>query len=212
MYFQPEIETMPRAELQALQLERLRESLRNAYENVPLYRERFDAAGVTPDDLESLEDLTRFPFVVKQDMRDNYPFGMFARENADVARIHASSGTTGQATVVGHTAADLENWGDCFARGIAMVGGSRESTIQVSYGYGLFTGGLGAHAGGEAMGCTVIPTSSGTTTRQVQMLKDCKTDILCCTPSYALLIADTAIEMGYDPATEFQISGGIFGA
>ena len=212
MYFQPEIETMPREELRKLQLERMRESLRNAYENVPLYRERFDAAGVTPDDLESLEDIAKFPFVVKQDMRDNYPFGMFARENADVARIHASSGTTGQATVVGHTANDLANWGDCFARGIAMVGGDENSTIQVSYGYGLFTGGLGAHAGGEAMGCTVIPTSSGNTKRQVQMLKDCKTDILACTPSYALLIADTAIEMGYDPATEFQISGGIFGA
>ena len=212
MYFQPEIETMPREELRELQLERMRESLRNAYENVPLYRERFDAAGVTPDDLESLEDIAKFPFVVKQDMRDNYPFGMFARENADVARIHASSGTTGQATVVGHTANDLANWGDCFARGIAMVGGDENSTIQVSYGYGLFTGGLGAHAGGEAMGCTVIPTSSGNTKRQVQMLKDCKTDILACTPSYALLIADTAIEMGYDPATEFQISGGIFGA
>ena len=203
---------MPREELRKLQLERMRESLRNAYENVPLYRERFDAAGVTPDDLESLEDIAKFPFVVKQDMRDNYPFGMFARENADVARIHASSGTTGQATVVGHTANDLANWGDCFARGIAMVGGDENSTIQVSYGYGLFTGGLGAHAGGEAMGCTVIPTSSGNTKRQVQMLKDCKTDILACTPSYALLIADTAIEMGYDPATEFQISGGIFGA
>ena len=203
---------MPREELRELQLERMRESLRNAYENVPLYRERFDAAGVTPDDLTSLEDIAKFPFVVKQDMRDNYPFGMFARENADVARIHASSGTTGQATVVGHTANDLANWGDCFARGIAMVGGDENSTIQVSYGYGLFTGGLGAHAGGEAMGCTVIPTSSGNTKRQVQMLKDCKTDILACTPSYALLIADTAIEMGYDPATEFQISGGIFGA
>ena len=212
MFFQPEIETMPREELRELQLERMRESLRNAYENVPLYRERFDAAGVTPDDLTSLEDIAKFPFVVKQDMRDNYPFGMFARENADVARIHASSGTTGQATVVGHTANDLANWGDCFARGIAMVGGDENSTIQVSYGYGLFTGGLGAHAGGEAMGCTVIPTSSGNTKRQVQMLKDCKTDILACTPSYALLIADTAIEMGYDPATEFQISGGIFGA
>ena len=212
MFFQPEIETMPREELRELQLERMRESLRNAYENVPLYRERFDAAGVTPDDLTSLEDIAKFPFVVKQDMRDNYPFGMFARENADVARIHASSGTTGQATVVGHTANDLANWGDCFARGIAMVGGDENSTIQVSYGYGLFTGGLGAHAGGEAMRCTVIPTSSGNTKRQVQMLKDCKTDILACTPSYALLIADTAIEMGYDPATEFQISGGIFGA
>ncbi|MCI8451122.1 phenylacetate--CoA ligase family protein [Enterorhabdus sp. P55] len=212
MYYQPEIETMPVDELRALQLTRMRESMRNAYENVPLFRERFDAAGVSPDDLESLEDLARFPFVVKQDMRDAYPFGMFARENKDVARIHASSGTTGQATVVGHTASDLANWGDCFARGIAMVGGSEDSTIQVSYGYGLFTGGLGAHAGGEAMGCTVIPTSSGNTKRQVQMMKDCKTDILACTPSYALLIADTAIEMGYDPATEFPISAVICGA
>ncbi len=156
--------------------------------------------------------MERLPFVVKQDMRDAYPFGLFAVPQKDVARIHASSGTTGQATVVGHTASDLKNWGDCFARGIAMVGGDENSTIQVSYGYGLFTGGLGAHAGGEAMGCSVIPTSSGNTRRQVQMMKDCGTDILACTPSYALLIADTAIEMGYDPATEFKISGGIFGA
>ena len=172
MFFQPEIETMPREELRELQLERMRESLRNAYENVPLYRERFDAAGVTPDDLTSLEDIAKFPFVVKQDMRDNYPFGMFARENADVARIHASSGTTGQATVVGHTANDLANWGDCFARGIAMVGGDENSTIQVSYGYGLFTGGLGAHYGAERLGATVIPMSGGSTKRQVQLMRD----------------------------------------
>ncbi len=129
-----------------------------------------------------------------------------------MARIHASSGTTGQATVVGHTASDLKNWGDCFARGIDMVNGDADFTIQVSYGYGLFTGGLGAHAGGEAVGCSVIPTSSGNTKRQIQMMKDLGTDILACTPSYALLIADTAIEMGYDPATEFKISAGIFGA
>ncbi|MCI8367532.1 MAG: phenylacetate--CoA ligase [Eggerthellaceae bacterium] len=212
MYYQPEIETMPREELAKLQLERMKESFENAYENVELYKRRFDELGVTPEDLTSLEDLSKFPFTVKQDLRDAYPFGMFAVPNKDVARIHASSGTTGQATVVGHTANDLKNWADCFARGIAMVGGDADSTIQVSYGYGLFTGGLGAHSGGEAMGCTVIPTSSGNTKRQVQMMKDCKTDILACTPSYALLIADTAIEMGYDPATEFQISGGIFGA
>ncbi len=211
-YFQPEIETMPREQLRELQLEGMKESMRNAYENVPLYKERFDAAGVSVDDLNSLEDLAKFPFIVKQDMRDAYPYGMFARPMSEVARIHASSGTTGQATVVGHSAKDLENWGNCFARGIAMVGGSKDSVIQVSYGYGLFTGGLGAHAGGEAMGCAVIPTSSGNTKRQVQMMKDCGTDILACTPSYALLIADTAIEMGYDPATEFKISGGIFGA
>lgn len=212
MYYQPEIETMPRDELAQLQLQRMRESFENCYQNVELYRRRFDELGVKPEDLGSLEDLSKFPFTVKQDLRDAYPFGMFARENKDVARIHASSGTTGQATVVGHTAADLKNWGDCFARGIAMVNGDANSTIQVSYGYGLFTGGLGAHAGGEAVGCTVIPTSSGNTKRQVQMMKDCGTDILACTPSYALLIADTAIEMGYNPAEEFQISAGIFGA
>ena len=212
VYYQPDIETMPREQLRELQLERMRRSIRHAYDNVAFYQRTFKEAGITPDDLTSLEDLTRFPFVVKQDMRDAYPFGLFAVPQKDVARIHASSGTTGQATVVGHTKNDLANWGDCFARGIAMVGGDENSTIQVSYGYGLFTGGLGAHAGGEAMGCSVIPTSSGNTKRQVQMMKDCGTDILACTPSYALLIADTAIEMGYDPATEFKISGGIFGA
>ena len=212
MYYQPDIETMPREQLRELQLERMKQSVRHAYDNVAFYQQSFKEAGVTLDDLQALEDLERLPFVVKQDMRDAYPFGLFAVPQKDVARIHASSGTTGQATVVGHTASDLKNWGDCFARGIAMVGGDENSTIQVSYGYGLFTGGLGAHAGGEAMGCSVIPTSSGNTRRQVQMMKDCGTDILACTPSYALLIADTAIEMGYDPATEFKISGGIFGA
>ena len=212
MYYQPDIETMPREQLRELQLERMKQSVRHAYDNVAFYQQSFKEAGVTPDDLQTREDLERLPFVVKQDMRDAYPFGLFAVPQKDVARIHASSGTTGQATVVGHTASDLKNWGDCFARGIAMVGGDENSTIQVSYGYGLFTGGLGAHAGGEAMGCSVIPTSSGNTRRQVQMMKDCGTDILACTPSYALLIADTAIEMGYDPATEFKISGGIFGA
>lgn len=212
MYYQPDIETMPREELAALQLDRMKWSVRHAYDNVDFFRQSFDDAGVSPDDLSSLEDLARFPFVVKQDMRDAYPYGLFAMPMEDIARIHASSGTTGQATVVGHTASDLANWGDCFARGIAMVGGTKASTIQVSYGYGLFTGGLGAHAGGEAMGCMVIPTSSGNTKRQVQFLADCGTDILACTPSYALFIADTAIEMGYDPAKDFKISGVICGA
>ncbi len=163
MYYQPDIETMPREQLRELQLERMKQSVRHAYDNVAFYQQSFKEAGVTPDDLQALEDLERLPFVVKQDMRDAYPFGLFAVPQKDVARIHASSGTTGQATVVGHTASDLKNWGDCFARGIAMVGGDENSTIQVSYGYGLFTGGLGAHAGGEAMGCSVIPTSSGNT-------------------------------------------------
>lgn len=203
---------MPREQLRELQLERMKKSVQHAYDNVAFYQKSFKEAGVEPGDLKSLDDLAKFPFVVKQDMRDAYPFGLFAVGQDKVARIHASSGTTGQATVVGHTAADLKNWGDCFARGIAMVGGGENSTLQVSYGYGLFTGGLGAHYGGEAAGCTVIPTSSGNTKRQVQMMHDLGTDILACTPSYALLIADTAIEMGYDPVHDFKVSAGIFGA
>lgn len=212
MYYQEEIECMPRAELEALQVERLRWAVKHAYENVPLYKQRFDEAGLDPYSIESLEDIKRFPFIVKQDMRDAYPFGLFAVDRSEVKRLHASSGTTGQATVVGYTENDLKNWGDCFARGIAMVGGSAESTMQVSYGYGLFTGGLGAHMGGEAAGCTVVPMSTGNTKRQIQIMKDFGTDILCATPSYALLIADTAIEMGYDPAKDFPISGVILGA
>ena len=212
MYYQEEIECMPRAELEALQVERLRWAVKHAYENVPLYKQRFDEAGLDPYSIESLEDIKRFPFIVKQDMRDAYPFGLFAVDRSEVKRLHASSGTTGQATVVGYTENDLKNWGDCFARGIAMVGGSAESTMQVSYGYGLFTGGLGAHMGGEVAGCTVVPMSTGNTKRQIQIMKDFETDILCATPSYALLIADTAIEMGYDPAKDFPISGVILGA
>lgn len=212
MFFQEEIETMPREQLRDLQLERMKWSIQHAYDNVEFYQKSFKEAGVEPGDLKTLEDLQKFPFIVKQDMRDNYPDKLFAVPRSEVARIHASSGTTGQATVVGHTVEDLQHWGECFARGIAMVEGTKDSTIQVSYGYGLFTGGLGAHAGGEAVGCAVIPTSSGNTKRQIQMMKDLGTDILCCTPSYALLIADTAIEMGYNPAKEFKISGGIFGA
>ena len=206
------IECMPRAELEVLQVERLRWAVKHAYENVPLDKQRFDEAGLDPYSIESLEDIKRFPFIVKQDMRDAYPFGLFAVDRSGVKRLHASSGTTGQATVVGYTENDLKNWGDCFARGIAMVGGSAESTMQVSYGYGLFTGGLGAHMGGEAAGCTVVPMSTGNTKRQIQIMKDFGTDILCATPSYALLIADTAIEMGYDPAKDFPISGVILGA
>ncbi len=212
MYYQPEIETMPREQLRDLQLERMQWCVQYAYDNIDFFHSSFKAAGIEPGDLKTIEDITKFPFVVKQDIRNAYPYGMFAVSKKYVARIHASSGTTGQATILGHTKNDLKNWGDCFARGIYMAGGDDRSTIQVSYGYGLFTGGLGAHGGGEAAGCTVIPTSSGNTKRQVQMMKDLGTDILCCTPSYALLIADTAIELGYNPANDFKISAGIFGA
>ncbi len=212
MYFQEEIETMPREELQKLQLEKMKWCVQYAYDNVPFYQKSFKEAGIEPGDLQSLSDITKFPFIMKQDMRDNYPDGLFAVPRSKVARIHASSGTTGQATVVGSTQGDLERWGECFARGIAMCGGDENSTIQVSYGYGLFTGGLGAHHGGETAGCAVIPTSSGNTKRQIQMMKDLGTDILCCTPSYALLIADTALEMGLNPKTDLKLSAGIFGA
>ena len=155
MYYQPDIETMPREELQRLQLARMQETLKRCYENIPFYKEAFDKAGVKPEDLQSLEDLARFPFTVKQDMRDAYPDGLFAVPRSKVARIHASSGTTGQATIVGYTENDLKNWGECFARGISMVGGQPGDTFQVAYGYGLFTGGLGAHTGGEAAGLAV---------------------------------------------------------
>lgn len=211
MYYQPEIETMPTEQLRELQFERLKRSIRRAYENVEFYRNSFRAAKVCPNDLQTLDDLSRFPFMVKQDMRDAYPFGLFAVASKDVARIHASSGTTGQATVVGHTAADIKHWGECFARGIYMVGGGPESTIQIAYGYGLFSGGLGAHAGGEAVGCSVIPISTGNTRRQIQMMHDLGTDILACTPSYALHIANTACEMGIDPKNDLKVSAGIFG-
>ena len=212
MYYQEEIECMPVDELHSLQLDRLKWVVQYAYDRIPFYRDRFDEAGVNPADISSFEDLQKFPFVVKQDMRDNYPFGLFAVDRKEVKRLHASSGTTGQATVVGHTENDIKNWSDCFARGIAMVGGTADSTMQVSYGYGLFTGGLGAHYGGESVGCTVIPTSSGNTKRQIQVMKDFGTDILACTPSYAVYLADTAIEMGYDPANDFKVSGAILGA
>ena len=211
-YFQPEIECMPHDELERLQLDRLRKELVYAYENVGLYKRRFDEAGVDPRSVDSLDDIRRFPFTVKQDMRDAYPFGLFAVGRDQVVRVHASSGTTGQATVVGYTEADLKMWGECFARGIYMVGGSEKSALQVSYGYGLFTGGLGAHMGGEAAHCMVVPMSTGNTKRQIQIMHDFETDILCCTPSYALLIADTALEMGYNPARDFKLSGVILGA
>ena len=211
MYYQPEIETMPREELEALQLERLQALVKRVYEKIPFYKESFDKAGVSPEDIKSLDDLTKLPFTVKQDMRDAYPFGLFAVPRKDVVRIHCSSGTTGTATVVGYTQADLERWGDCFARFLYAADCGPESTLQVSYGYGLFTGGLGAHNGGERAGCTVLPMSTGNTKRQVRLMKDFDVDCLCCTPSYALNIAEVAEEEGYDPRT-FPIHAGILGA
>lgn len=211
MYYQPDIETMSREDLEALQLERLQALVKRVYQKIPFYKESFDKAGINPEDIKSLADLTKLPFTVKQDMRDAYPFGLFAVPRKDVVRVHCSSGTTGTATVVGYSQKDLENWGDCFARALYGAGCGPDSTLQIAYGYGLFTGGLGAHNGGERAGCTVLPMSTGNTKRQVRLMKDFDVDCLCCTPSYALNIAEVAQEEGYD-IHEFPIHAGILGA
>jgi phenylacetate-CoA ligase len=198
-------------ELRALQLDRLRWSLRHAYDNVPHYRAAFDAAGAHPDDCKDLADLARFPFTTKQDLRANYPFGMFAVPRTEVRRLHASSGTTGRPTVVGYTAADIGTWSAVMARSIRAGGGRPGDRVHVAYGYGLFTGGLGAHYGAEALGCTVIPVSGGMTERQVMLIADFEPEIIMVTPSYMLAILDEMERQGMDPAgTSLQV--GIFGA
>lgn len=212
MYYQQELETMLESDLSDLQLTRLRELTQYVYDNIPFYRKSFDKAQIAPEDIKTLADIKKLPFTVKQDLRDAYPFKMFAVPNSQVVRIHASSGTTGNATVVGYTEKDLKSWGDCFARFIVAAGGSKESIVQVAYGYGLFTGGLGAHQGAEALGCTVIPMSSGNTKRQIQFMHDFKSDILCCTPSYALHIGESAADDGYNPPQDFAVSAAILGA
>ncbi|MET9551953.1 phenylacetate--CoA ligase PaaK [Streptomyces sp. NPDC006645] len=204
-------ELLGRDELEALQLTRLRATLRHAYEKVPFYRESFDAAGLRPDDCHSLADLARFPFTAKTDLRDNYPFGMFAVEQKDVRRIHASSGTTGRPTVVGYTQGDLDNWADVVARSIRAAGGRPGHKVHVAYGYGLFTGGLGAHYGAERLGCTVIPASGGMTARQVQLITDFRPEIIMVTPSYMLTLLDEFERQGVDPRTT-SLKVGIFGA
>ena len=198
-------------ELRALQIERLRWSLNHAYENVGHYRRAFDAAGVHPEDCRELADLSRFPFTVKADLRDNYPFGMFAVPRDEISRIHASSGTTGKPTVVGYTAGDLAIWSHVMARSIRAAGGRRGHILHNAYGYGLFTGGLGAHYGAEALGCTVVPVSGGMTERQVQLITDFKPDIIMVTPSYMLNIIDEMERQGVDPL-DTSLKVGIFGA
>ena len=205
------IETASRDELAALQLSRLQWSLAHAYENVPHYRTAFDRAGVRPRDLHRLDDLARFPFTVKNDLRDNYPFGMFAVPREQVVRVHASSGTTGKPTVVGYTRNDVETWATVMARSIRAAGGRAGDIVHVAYGYGLFTGGLGAHYGAEKLGCTVIPMSGGQTERQVQLIRDFRPDIIMVTPSYMLAIAEEMQRQGLDPRAS-SLSVGIFGA
>jgi phenylacetate-CoA ligase len=205
------IEIASRDEIAALQLERMQWSLAHAYENVPFYRQSFDAAGVHPSDLKDLSDLARFPFTVKTDLRDNYPFGMFAVPQEKVARIHASSGTTGQPTVVGYTQRDLENWGTVVARSLRAAGLRPGDMLHNAYGYGLFTGGLGVHLGADALGLTTYPISGGMTPRQVRLIEDFKPKGITVTPSYALSILDEFAAQGLDPrASSLQV--GIFGA
>ena len=198
-------------ELRALQLSRLQWSLQHAYDNVAHYRKKFDAAGVQPSDLKTLEDLSKFPFTAKQDLRENYPFGLFAVPREQVVRIHASSGTTGKPTVVGYTAKDIDTWANLMARSIRASGARPGDKVHVSYGYGLFTGGLGAHYGAERLGLTVIPFGGGQTERQVQLICDFEPDIIMVTPSYMLAIADEFARQGLDP-TQCSLRVGIFGA
>jgi phenylacetate-CoA ligase len=205
------IEAASRDEIAALQLDRLKWSVRHAYENVAFYHRRFDEAGVHPDDLRDLADLARVPFTTKQDLRDNYPFGMFAVPREQVVRVHASSGTTGKPTVVGYTAADIETWSSLVARSIRASGGRPGMIVHVAYGYGLFTGGLGAHYGAEKFGCTVVPMSGGMTERQVQFIVDFQPDVIMVTPSYLLTILDEMQRQGVDPATT-SLKVGILGA
>jgi len=205
------IETASVDELRALQLERLRWSLKHAYENVPYYRKMFDVAAVHPDDVKDLSDLAKFPFTTKASLRDNYPFGMFAVPRSQVSRVHASSGTTGRPTVVGYTARDIDTWANVMARSIRAAGGRPGHIIHVAYGYGLFTGGLGAHYGAERLGATVVPVSGGMTERQVTLIRDFQPDVIMVTPSYMLNIIDEMERQGVDPARS-SLKYGIFGA
>ena len=209
---QQEILALPHDQIEAVQLAGIKKTLVRVYENVPFYKERFDAAGFDPRAVESLDDLKAAPFTTKQDLRDNYPYGLFAVPKSEVREIHMSSGTTGIATVGGYTEHDLEIWGDCFARGVEYADGGEDDVMHVCYGYGLFTGGLGAHYGGVAAGCMTIPMSAGNTERQIRVMREMGSTILCCTPSYAMHIADTAIAMGLDPKKDFHLRAGIHGA
>jgi phenylacetate-CoA ligase len=209
--FDPASETMPRSALARIQMARLKQTLEHAYAHVPHYRRKFDAAGVKPDDLRTLTDIARFPFTVKSDLRDNYPFGMFAVARSKLLRLHASSGTTGKPTVVGYTAGDLDRWAELMARSLACTGAMPGDVVHNAYGYGLFTGGLGAHYGGERLGCTVVPMSGGGTERQVALLQDFGANVLCSTPSYALNIAEVAQGMGID-LRKSALRTGVFGA
>jgi phenylacetate-CoA ligase len=211
MIFDVKNETLPREELEKLQLRRLQALCERVYANVPFYRKKFDEKGLKPADIRKLEDVRLLPFTEKQDLRNHYPFGMFAVSRDQIVRIHSSSGTTGKATVVGYTKRDLEIWGQLMARSFVAAGATPKDMIHNAYGYGLFTGGLGAHYGGETLGAAMVPISGGATRRQVMLLKDFESDVICCTPSYALFLAESAAEMGID-IRRLPLRIGIFGA
>ncbi|MEA4911680.1 MAG: phenylacetate--CoA ligase [Oscillospiraceae bacterium] len=210
-YYKQAVECASRDYLRAVQSQRLITMVENAYNNVPLYKKKFDEMGLLPGDIHSIDDITKLPFTVKTDLRDNYPFGMFAVPQSELVRIHASSGTTGKQTVVGYTKQDIDVWAECTARAIVAAGGTKNDIIHISYGYGLFTGGLGLHYGAEKLGATALPVSSGNTKRQVMLLQDFGSDFLCCTPSYAMFIGETIRDMGLDPKS-LKLRAGIFGA
>lgn len=205
------MECADRQTIEEIQLRKLKSTVKRLYQNVETYRLKMQEKGLTPGDIQSLDDLRRLPFTTKDDLRDNYPYGMFSAPLSEIVRIHASSGTTGKPTVVGYTRNDLESWSECIARCFSQAGGDKHSVVQVAYGYGLFTGGLGAHGGAEYMGASVIPMSSGNTQKQVLLMKDFKSTILCCTPSYALTIAEAVKAAGISPE-ELSLQAGIFGA
>ena len=209
-YFQKEIECMPREELKKLQDERLVWQVKRMYERVELFRTRMDEKGLKPEDIKGVEDLHKLPFSYKQDLRDYYPYGLFAEPLKNIKRVHASSGTTGKQIVVGYTEKDLDDWAQCMARQLVAVGATDEDVVQVSYGYGLFTGGLGAHGGVEKLGATVVPMSSGNTARQITTMVDFGSTVLCCTPSYAMYLAEAVKEAGVKD--KIQLKAGIFGA
>lgn len=211
MIWNRDAECMPREEREKLQSRRLQETVRRCYENVPLYRKKMDGAGIKPDDIRTIDDLKLLPFTTKEDLSDSYPFGMFAVPMEDVVRIHSSSGTTGKPKVAGYTRNDIDTWAELMARTISSGGAGRRDIIQVGYGYGLFTGGLGAHYGAEKIGATVIPISGGNTKRQIMIMQDFGATMLACTPSYAVYLADTALEMGID-IRKLPLKYGVFGA
>ena len=211
MMFQQDLETLPREELKSLQLRRLQDLCARLYANVPFYQRKFDEIGITPKDIKSLSDIKLLPFTEKQDMRDNFPYGLFAMPKDNIVRLHASSGTTGKATVVGYTHRDITNWANCMARSLTSVGLSQKDMIHIAYGYGLFTGGLGAHYGAEQLGAVAIPMSGGSTKRQVQLMRDFGATALCCTPSYALYLYEAGVEAGIN-FKELPLRIGVFGA